>query len=129
MHERGALIGDKPRGFIQFVFREQAVNRIQLGLDSGRLTDGLARLFRRVKAADEMLGDFPHAPEGDVRRVFGLIGLQQPVMEGAEGRLAERLAAAERLRQGGVSDQHSSEDQRAGIRDLPHEVAAIVLAE
>ena len=76
-----------------------------------------------------MLGDFPHAPEGDVRRVFGLIGRQQPVMEGAEGRLAERLAAAERLRQGGVSDQPASEHQRAGIRELPHQLAAIFLAE
>ena len=95
MHERGALFSDKPRGFIQFVFREQAVNRIQIGLDSGCLADSLARLFRRVEAADEMLGNLPHAPEGDMRRVFGLIGRQQPVVESAEGRLAERLAAAE----------------------------------
>ncbi len=76
-----------------------------------------------------MLGDFPHASEGDVRRVFGLIGLQQPVMEGAEGRLAERLAAAERLRQGGVSDQPAPEHQRVGIRELPHQLAAIFRGE
>ena len=74
-----------------------------------------------------MLGDFR------MRRVtspgIGLIGRQQPVMEGAEGRLAERPAAAERLRQGRVSDQPAPAISARVFRELPHQLAAIFLAE
>ena len=86
----------KSRVFRQLMFIKQTMHCVQIGVHFGRFTNGFARLFRRFKAADEVLGDFPHAPQHDVRRIFFLIGGEKLIVKMNQRVSGQRPVAAKR---------------------------------
>ena len=110
----------------KFMGIKQAIDSVGIRAEIGCLTDGFARLFRLLKTADHVLGDFTHASEGDVRRVFFAVSREQPVMEIPESGRRQRLAAAKLLRERGIGDESASEHQRMCLRKRRHQRAAVL---
>ena len=102
MGERYAGRADGKRGSIRLkcgmrterMRAEQVVDDVGIRVEAGGFADGFTRLFRLLKAADHMLGDFAHASEGDMRRVFLAVGGKQPIVKIPQGGRRQRVAAA-----------------------------------
>ena len=58
------------RVFRQFMFIKKAAHGIQIRVHSAGFADGLAWLFGRFKTADKVFGDFTHAAQRNVRRIW-----------------------------------------------------------
>ena len=69
------------RVFRQFMFIKKAAHGIQIRVHSAGFADGLAWLFGRFKTADKVFGDFTHATQRNVRRIFFLIGGEKAGVE------------------------------------------------
>ena len=105
---------------------EQVVDGVGIRAEAGGFADGFTRLFRLLKAADHMLGDFAHASEGDMRRVFLAVGGKQPIVKIPQGGRCQRVAAVQLLRKRGIGNQPASNHQRMRLRALRRQQTAIL---
>ena len=134
MGERYAGRADGKRGSIRLkcgmrtarMRAEQVVDGVGIRAEAGGFADGFTRLFRLLKAADHMLGDFAHASEGDMRRVFLAVGGKQPIMKIPQGGRRQRVAAVQLLRKRGVGNQPASNHQCMRLRALRRQQTAIL---
>ena len=92
------------RIFRQFMFIKKAVHGIQIRVHSAGFADGLAWLFGRFKTADKVFGDFTHAAQRNVRRIFFLIGGEKAGVKANQRGLGQWLAATKR----GIGNQSAA---------------------
>ena len=88
---------------------------------SAGFADGLAWLFGRFKTADKVFGDFTHATQRNVRRIFFLIGGEKAGVEANQRGLGQWLVATKR----GIGNQSAAQHQRMRVRKMPRQFKAV----
>ena len=103
------------RVFRQFMFIKKAAHGIQIRVHSAGFADGLAWLFGRFKTADKVFGDFTHATQRNVRRIFFLIGGEKAGVEANQRGLGQWDWQSVR----GPASAHAFSENAASVQGSP----------
>lgn len=93
----------------------------QIRVHSAGFADGLAWLFGRFKTADKVFGNFTHATQRNVRRIFFLIGGEKAGVEANNAGLVNGSACNKEQDWQSVRGQH----QRMRVRKMPRQFKAV----